>query len=696
MIIPQYIQDIYASWLGKLIGIRLGAPVENWSSDEINKAFGSIEDFVVRYPIFGADDDSNGPLYFTRVFDDTGKYDVSTKDMGNTMLNVIPKGHGFFWWGGVGVSTEHTMYHHLSSGIPAEESGLRSLNGQRLSEQIGGQIFSDGWAYIAYKNTPQAVKWAAQCAKISHDGEGVEGARFVSAAISIAFSETDILEVIQKAKAFVSRDSQYGHLIDDIVQYYKTEPNNPDKCLQYIKFRYPYSRYGGICPIIPNAAVMLMAMCYGKNSFRDTLLLCINAGYDTDCNGGNVGSIMGALLSIQGLHNPWVEEINDTAIASGLLGSVNMTDVMTQSLYFAKHACHFNGLEEHPGLYQSKAHFNFLLPASTQGFIIDPDSKVEGTLRNVRDMQAGYRRALQVNIHHVFPGEELKVLKYTYLRASQIYDARYEPALAPIVWPNQWIRTRITSESEKQFEACLVAVDILGKEIASPWLLLDRHYQEIQMQIPAEFHYVHYVGVKIKSIERGLLSFIKIDEVLIDGEIEASFDFTSMPIENYGMTFSGGIHKEIAGCTHMEGDWKITKAGCTCDFQEVGHLLWGDVDFQINWVECLLKQWEVGSEVHIFKRGAKRYTAIQRSGLDEITIYDKNIEITTLQSFKIYGANWDNIILRINCSSNIIRVIINGQSFSVTRSSEQTKGCLGFYKPQNSRLTLNQIKISSC
>lgn len=24
-------QKIYASWLGKLIGIRLGAPIENWS-----------------------------------------------------------------------------------------------------------------------------------------------------------------------------------------------------------------------------------------------------------------------------------------------------------------------------------------------------------------------------------------------------------------------------------------------------------------------------------------------------------------------------------------------------------------------------------------------------------------------------------------------------------------------------------------
>jgi ADP-ribosylglycohydrolase len=695
MIVPRYVLDIYASWIGKLIGIRLGAPVENWSSDDIHKSFGRLEDFAIRYPIFGADDDSNGPLYFTRVFDETGQYEVTMSDMANTMLNVIPKEHGFFWWGGVGISTEHTMYHNLSTGIPADESGLSSRNGKELSEQIGGQIFSDGWAYIAYNNTDQAVRWAAQCSKISHDGEGVEGAKFVSAAISIAFSEIDILNVIEKAKYYVSQDSQYGHLIDDIVKYYRTDPNNPDKCLQYIKNHYPYDHYGGLCPIIPNAAVMLMAMCYGKNIFRDTLLLCLNAGFDTDCNCGNVGSIMGALVSLEGIYDPWIKAINDTAIASGLLGSVNMTDVVVQSLYFARHACHFNGLEDHPGLYQSKSDFNFLLPRSTQGFIIDPDSNVEATLRNVEDNQASYGRALQVNIHHIFPGEVFKVLKHTYFRACQVYDARYEPALAPIAWPNQWIKARVSSENEDQFEASLVVVDIYGKEATSKWWLLDSHYQDISLQIPLDFHYIHYVSIKIKGLKRRLLSFVRIDDVLIDGEIEASFDFTSMPIEDFGWTFTGGIHKEIAGCTHVEGDWKITEAGCTCDFLKVGHLLWGDVDFQINWVECLLTQWDVGSEIHIFKRGAQRYTAIRKSGPDEIEVYDRNIEIISKKSIEINGVDWNNILLRIDCSSNIIKIIINGQPFTVTLSSEQTKGCLGFFKPQNSRLTLNQIKISS-
>ena len=31
------LNQVYAAWLGKLIGIRLGAPVENWTYEQIRK-----------------------------------------------------------------------------------------------------------------------------------------------------------------------------------------------------------------------------------------------------------------------------------------------------------------------------------------------------------------------------------------------------------------------------------------------------------------------------------------------------------------------------------------------------------------------------------------------------------------------------------------------------------------------------------
>ena len=39
MKIPEnYLQDVYAGWLGKIIGIRVGAPDESWTAEQIYKA----------------------------------------------------------------------------------------------------------------------------------------------------------------------------------------------------------------------------------------------------------------------------------------------------------------------------------------------------------------------------------------------------------------------------------------------------------------------------------------------------------------------------------------------------------------------------------------------------------------------------------------------------------------------------------
>ena len=63
MKIPQdYLRRVYAGWLGKVIGIRLGAPIEGWSYEMIRNTFGELNGYPASYKNFAADDDSNGPL----------------------------------------------------------------------------------------------------------------------------------------------------------------------------------------------------------------------------------------------------------------------------------------------------------------------------------------------------------------------------------------------------------------------------------------------------------------------------------------------------------------------------------------------------------------------------------------------------------------------------------------------------------
>lgn len=147
MIPDNYMEKLYAGWLGKLIGVRFGAPIEGWSYEQIEKTYGEVEDYLVDYREFAADDDSNGPMFFLRALEDYG-LNATAEEMGLTWLNYAPYEHGFYWWGGYGNSTEHTAYLNLRSGIPAPRSGSVEQNGAAVAEQIGGQIFIDTWGLV--------------------------------------------------------------------------------------------------------------------------------------------------------------------------------------------------------------------------------------------------------------------------------------------------------------------------------------------------------------------------------------------------------------------------------------------------------------------------------------------------------------------------------------------------------------------
>ena len=188
-------QKIYAGVTAKAIGVRLGAPVEPtiWSYERIRDIYGEINGYLREFKNFAADDDTNGPVYFIRALRDYG-LNATAEDVGRTWLNYAAEEHGMYWWGGFGVSTEHTAYLNLRAGIPAPRSGAIETNGTTVAEQIGGQIFIDSWGWVNPGNPGRAAKMSAMAASVAHDGDGLNGARFCAAAIAQAFVATSIGE----------------------------------------------------------------------------------------------------------------------------------------------------------------------------------------------------------------------------------------------------------------------------------------------------------------------------------------------------------------------------------------------------------------------------------------------------------------------------------------------------------------------
>ena len=304
MIPDNYMEKLYAGWLGKLIGVRFGAPIEGWSYEQIEKTYGEVEDYLVDYREFAADDDSNGPMFFLRALEDYG-LNATAEEMGLTWLNYAPYEHGFYWWGGYGNSTEHTAYLNLRSGIPAPRSGSVEQNGAAVAEQIGGQIFIDTWGLVNPAAPERAADYARRAASVSHGGNGVYGGMFVAACISAAFCETEIGTVLRKGLSVIPEDCEYRRVAEDLIAYHQAHPENWREAFAYVKANYGYDRYPGACHIIPNSAVMVLSMLYGQGDFSKTLCICNMCGWDTDCNVGNVGCILGTLCGLEGIENRW-------------------------------------------------------------------------------------------------------------------------------------------------------------------------------------------------------------------------------------------------------------------------------------------------------------------------------------------------------------------------------------------------------
>ena len=300
----DYAERVYAGVLGKMIGVYLGRPFEGWSYERIMAELGPVYYYVherLGVPLVVTDDDLSGTFTFLRALPDHGNtLDLTPAQIGETWLNYIIEGRTTLWWGGLGNSTEHTAYLRLKQGVPAPRSGSIELNTRTVAEQIGAQIFIEGWAMVAPGDPERAADLARRAASVSHDGEAVYAAQVVAAMEAQAFVEPDLQRLLDTATSLIPRHSTIYRLISDIREWHAREPDWR-KTRQAIAERYGYDKFGGNCHIVPNHALVIHSLLYGNDDFQQSLMIVNSCGWDTDCNSGNVGALLGIKNGLAGI-----------------------------------------------------------------------------------------------------------------------------------------------------------------------------------------------------------------------------------------------------------------------------------------------------------------------------------------------------------------------------------------------------------
>ena len=568
----DYFQKTYAGWLGKNIGIRLGSPIEGWSYDRIRETYGEIRGYLVDYADYAADDDSNGPAFFVRALIDYPHRidEIGPREMARTCLNYVPDHHGFFWWGGYGVSTEHTAYENLKYGMDAPRSGSIRQNGQTCAEQIGGQIFSDCWGFIAPGNPPLAAAYARKMSCVTHDGEGVYGGMFVAACISAAYTAGSVPAVIEAGLGVIPAACLYAKVVRDVLRFYREDRGRDwHRCFGYIREHYGYDTFAGNCHIIPNAAVMILAMLYGEGDFSRTQVICNMCGWDTDCNAGNVGSILGVIVGIERIDRRWTEPINDLLITSSVIGGLNIASIPQTAELFCRIGCDIaESVPPAPWNHPSdpeerRLHFDFI--DSTQAFRIETQGDgVSATIGNTGTVQFEGHRSLEITTRGIGADSEVRVFIKTYYQPSDLHDSRYDPAFTPIAFPGQTLKARLRGGGDA-VDVQLFARDVNNAQrYRSKPVRLGEEWIEIAFKIPEQAGgLIKETGLILTNGDREpvpdhpLVVFMNC--LRISGQPRYSIDFRKERVEHFGFS-RGGVHTEISQFTYLNGLWELDGA----------------------------------------------------------------------------------------------------------------------------------------
>ncbi|SCE65801.1 ADP-ribosylglycohydrolase [Micromonospora coriariae] len=374
----DYEERVYAGVLGKVIAVYLGRPFEGWRFERIQAELGDITGYVnhrtdlalKNHLLVVTDDDISGTFMFPRALRDHGTEPTSAQ-IGQTWLNEIAEGQSVLWWGGVGNSTEHTAYLHLKDGVLAPDSGSIARNGVVVAEQVGAQIFVEGFAMTRPGDPEAAADLAERAARVSHDGESIHAARVVAALVAGAFTETDMERLLDTAVALIPKDSLIHRVIADVREWTAADADWKTTRAR-IDARYGYESYGGNCHVVPNHATVIHAVARSGGAFLPAMTVVNTSGWDTDSNAGDVGAIcgvFGGLAGIDGAEPDYRGPVADRMYLPSTDGGSTITDVAREALTLARHGRAWARQPERD-LTKNGARFHFSLPGSVQGFTV--------------------------------------------------------------------------------------------------------------------------------------------------------------------------------------------------------------------------------------------------------------------------------------------------------------------------------------
>ena len=134
---------------------------------------------------------------------------------------------------------------------------------------------------------------------------------FAAAMISCAAVTDDISDIMLGGLAQIPHTSRLHEAISDVLDGYGSGICQAD-CFKRIHTLFDEHTGHGWCHAISNAMIVAASLLYGGGDFGKSICMAVEAGFDTDCNGATVGSILGMRNGIENIGEIWTKPVEDT------------------------------------------------------------------------------------------------------------------------------------------------------------------------------------------------------------------------------------------------------------------------------------------------------------------------------------------------------------------------------------------------
>jgi len=127
---------------------------------------------------------------------------------------------------------------------------------------------------------------------------------YIAAMIAAAAVTNDIRAIIDAGLAYVPAKSRLTEDIKKIIALYD-DGKTAEEIMEAIHAQYNEHSANDWCYTNSNAMIVTMALLCGGGDFGKSICLAVQPGFDTDCNGATVGSIVGIMNGEKGIDPYW-------------------------------------------------------------------------------------------------------------------------------------------------------------------------------------------------------------------------------------------------------------------------------------------------------------------------------------------------------------------------------------------------------